>query len=63
MTDKQLRKAKELKKQIQTCDNILSFEVNKCVWLCDNEFSFMKKEIFDAVKNKKAELQAEFDNL
>lgn len=29
MTDKQLKRAKELKKQIKTCDNILSFEKNK----------------------------------
>ena len=63
MTDKQLARAKELKKQIKTCDNILSFEIDKNLWFCNNEFSFMRKEIFDVVKSKKAELEREYSEL
>ena len=63
MTDKQLNRAKEIKKHIKTCNNILSFEKNKNVWFCNNEFSFMKKEIFDVVKKKRAELEREYNEL
>lgn len=63
MTDKQLYRAKELKKQIKTCDNILSFEKDKNVWFCNNEISFMRKEIFGVVKSKKAELEREYSEL
>lgn len=63
MTDKQLNRAKELKRQIKICNNILTLEKDKNVWFCNSEISFMRKELFDVVKSKKADLEREYSDL
>ena len=63
MTDKQYKRADEIKKQLKTCENMLSFENSKVVEFANNFCGFMQKELFDVVKKKKAELEREYSEL
>lgn len=63
MTDKQFKKANEIKKQIKTCENILGWQGVKTVEFANNRCEFMRNELFDVVKKKKAELEREYSEL
>lgn len=63
MTKEQLKRAREIEKELKVCNNILGFQRNANVEFCHNFCGFMKKELFDVVKKKKADLEHEFENL
>lgn len=63
MTDEQFKRANEIKKQIKTCENILSFEDSNVVIFANNNCNFIQKELFNVVKKKKAELEREYSEL
>jgi hypothetical protein len=63
MTDKQFERAKEIKNQLQLCNNMLSFEKDNNVIFANNFCRFIQKDLFDVVKKKKAELEREYSEL
>ena len=63
MTDEQYKRACEIKKKLQTCNNMLIWEKSKNVEFAKNFCGFIQKELFDVVKKKKAELEREYSEL
>ena len=63
MTDKQYKRANEIKRLLHICHNMLSFENTKCLEFAHNRCDFIQKELFDVVKKKEAELEREYNEL
>lgn len=63
MTEKRLKRGNEIKEQLHTIDNILSWEHANCITFCNARCEFIRKELFAVVHKKKVELEAEFNEL